>query len=38
MDSNAKLTALGSKGPGGVAYMDGTDIGEIEIKDMAMIS
>ncbi len=38
MDTNAKLTAMGAKGPGGVALMEGSSNSEIEVKDMASIT
>jgi hypothetical protein len=38
METNAKLTAIGAKGTGGVALMDGSTNSEIELTDMASIS
>ena len=38
METNAKLTAIGAKGAGGVALLDGSTNSEIELTDMASIS
>ena len=38
MESAAKLTAIGARGAGGVAMMDGSTNNEIELIDMSSIS